>query len=470
LPNLALEITAAILVLGCWAAILPRWRRGLELFILFTPFAGLIEAHLYPAPWAVLIKDVLFAIPAYLGFALSGELGYALSGIPRSVGTILLFFVAVILVQSFNPSGPGLLATLVGLKVWLFYVPMILLGRAYVRNRASLLRLTRLMTCLVWLPCAAGILEWMLSLAIGYQRAIGLFYGEAAAAATQGFVRFDNGLMRIPGTFAFPAQYLLYILCMFVPVLGCMALEKNARWRAIRGADLALLCVAGLMTGERGAFVMLPLLLAAFYALRRGALGLVWAGLGLIAALFLVLSVSGIDPEGLLHMESDLSQSYAVSQGSEIKDAFAWLGGGVGSDTGAARVVSEDLAPTRGFEGYYAESLAELGVVGLAVALAIQVALLLSALSVRAMIAGTDIKPYAEAAAAFIALALVYNYKGPVVRLDPANMLYWLFAGMLFSLPQAIAVEGRDQPIFFDALTFPQSSASAVARLRSTQI
>jgi hypothetical protein len=33
---------------------------------------------------------------------------------------------------------------------------------------------------------------------------------------------------------------------------------------------------------------------------------------------------------------------------------------------------------------------------------------------------------------------LIYNYKGAVIALDPANMLYWLFGGVLFSLPEVI--------------------------------
>ena len=199
-----LEVIAGVLLVAfAWAIILPRWRLGLELYTLVIPFAGAIELWLYRFSWAVLIKDILFAMPAYIGFALSGEARSALAGIPRSFGAIVLLFVGIVLVQAFNPSGPGLLVTLVGLKVWLFYLPMLLLGRAYVRDEASLLRLSRLMIGLIWLPCSVGILQWLLSLALGYQYAISLFYGAAARNATQGFARFNNGLMRIPSTFAF---------------------------------------------------------------------------------------------------------------------------------------------------------------------------------------------------------------------------------------------------------------------------
>jgi len=428
---------AAILGLVCWGAIIPRWRRGLELYILFIPFAGAVELWLYPASWAVLIKDFLFAIPAYIGFALSGELGSALAGIPRSFGAIVLLFVGIVLVQAFNPSGPGLLPTLVGLKVWLFYVPMLLLGRAYVRDEASLLRLSRLMIGLIWLPCSVGILQWLLSLALGYQYAISLFYGPAAISATQGFARFNNGLMRIPATFAFVTQYLLYILCMFVPVLGCSALEQDPGWQKLRTASLILLCVAAFMSGSRAAFILVPVLLFVFYELRRGAVGFIWAGILVATVLGLALSVSQVDRTGLLHMETDLSENYAVGQLGEIQEALAqtWLGRGVGADTGAAHVVSDDPSQSAAFEGFYAKAVAELGIAGCLIVIAAQMMCLIVAASVRSRCQQTVVAPYCDAIMAFTLLVLVYGYKGSVLSLDPMNMLYWLLGGVLFSLP-----------------------------------
>jgi hypothetical protein len=432
-----LVLVGLLLLAACWGVIIPRWRLGLELFILFIPFAGAVELRLYQFSWAVLIKDFLFAMPAYIGFALSGEVGSALAGIPRSFGAIVLLFVGIVLVQAFNPSGPGLLATLVGLKVWLFYLPMLLLGRAYVRDEASLLRLSRLMIGLVWLPCSVGILQWLLSLALGYQYVIGLFYGAAAAAATQGFSRFNNGLMRIPATFAFPTQYFVYVLCMFVPALGSVATEQRPLWSRARAASVPLLCIAGFMTGERAAFVMIPLLLGSFYLLRRGALGVVWAAFALVVFLLVTLSISGVDPTGLLHMEADLTQGYATGQLDEFKQALeqTWIGRGVGSSTGAARLVNDDPSQLVGFEGLYAQAISELGIAGCLILIAVQVGLLLVAESVRSSLQGTKEEPYCNAIFALVFVVMIYNYKGPVLSLDPANMLYWLFGGVLLSLP-----------------------------------
>ena len=142
-------------------------------------------------------------------------------------------------------------------------------------------------------------------------------------------------------------------------------------------------------------------------------------------------------------METDLTQGYATGQAGEIADALrlTWVGRGVGTSTGAARVAKDDPTEFVGFEGYYAKAVAELGITGCAIVIGLQVALLLSALHTRGQLAEAAIRSYSDAIAACILLFLIYSYKGPVLHLDPADMLYWLFVGVLFSLPGAEAMD-----------------------------
>ena len=438
---------AFLLVSVIWVAVLLRWRRGIELSLLFMPIAGAVELWLYPAAWGVLVKDILFIAPAYIGFAMSGEFGSALKDIPKPFLTTVLLFAGIILVQAFNPDGPGLVATLIGLKVWLWYIPVFLLGTAYVRDKASLLRLSRLIIGLIWLPCIIGIIQWLLSLAIGYHQAIQMFYGAAAVVATQEFARFKSvGLMRIPSTFSFATQYLDYLLCMFVPVLGCASLEDNPFWRKLRVLSLVLICIAGFMTGERAAFAMIPIVLGVFYLLRRGALGILWVGVLVAAALIVVLSISGIDPTNLLQMETNLSEQYTNTQADEIVRAIhlTWIGRGVGTSTGAVRDAT-DSGENPMFEGYYAKAVAELGIAGCILAIATQLSVIILALRARSYFRGTELEPYCDAIAALAVVCLIYSYKGPIMSLDPPDSLYWLFAGMLFSFPRVARQQAAEK-------------------------
>ena len=175
------------------------------------------------------------------------------------------------------------------------------------------------------------------------------------------------------------------------------------------------------MTGSRAAFVMIPLMLFAYYLLRRGALGVLWAGLMMMGLFAVMLAISGIDLTGLTQMETELTQGYATGQAGEIADALrlTWVGRGVGTSTGAARVAKDDPTEFVGFEGYYAKAVAELGISGCAIVIGLQVALLLSALRTRGQLAETAARPYSDAIAACILLFLIYSYKGPVLHLDP---------------------------------------------------
>ena len=212
-------------------------------------------------------------------------------------------------------------------------------------------------------------------------------------------------------------------------------------WQSLRKASLALLCIAGFMSGERSAFVAIPGVLLTFHQLRKGAVGVIWAGLLIASLLGFMLSISQVDPTGLLHMETELTQGYAVSQAGVLGDALrlTWLGRGLGTSTGAARVVSDDPEEFPDFESYYAKAVAELGLLGFALVVSLQLFFWFWAVRILRWSTGTAEESYAAALAACVAVVFILNYKGALLDLDPVNMLYWLFAGVLFSLPTICA-------------------------------
>lgn len=443
--KLILVILAAALVLGMWLRVIRDWRLGLALFLLYTPISGAVQLSLFPAPWAVLIKDLAFALPAYIGFANSGEFTESIDRLPPSLLTMLAVLMGLVLAQALNPWGPGLLPTLIGLKVWLFYLPMLLLGWCYVRDARSLLRLSRLLTGLVWLPCLVGIAQYFLALNYGSRYAISRFYGEAAAlAATQGFTRFnDVGLIRIPATFAFPAQYLNYILCMFVPVLGAAKIEPSWRWLRLRAVSVWLLCAAGFTTGTRAAFVVIPAMMLLFFLLRSRLAGVVPAA-ALIGSVFLAIVLAvGIDVPKLVHMETELTDTYSkdIAAGM-LLDALnkTWIGLGVGSNTGAARFGVANAETFTLFENYYAKTVDELGIVGLIVVVLLHGGMILYAFRARRRLVGTPLQAYCDAAVAFFVIIFLYDFKGFLLDFDPLNALYWLYVGVMLALP---ALEAR---------------------------
>ena len=441
--SLKLILLGSIGLLGLfasWLCIFQNWRRGVIAFLLYTPISGAIELWLFPSPWPVLFKDICFAVPLYLAFFLSGEGATACRNVPRSIATILSLFVLLVIAQMLNPFNSnlvGLLAPLIGAKVWLFYVPMLLVGMQYIDSAQRLLTLSRLLLCLAWIPCVVGLLQYALSQTIGYERTMTMFYGDAALAATQQFTTFAVGLKRIPSTFSFVAQYLSFILCMLVPALGLRSLESVARWRQMRTGTVWLLCVAGALCGARAAFVMIPLLLGIFYFCKGGFVALLLPALLLATSLYVVLTIAGIDISGLADLEGSLVSHYSVESQTSFIDATAssaLLGEGVGSNTNEAqRFVKEESI--RGVENYYAKIVFELGIVGLVIVPLAQLSLIRFGIRSHLKLTNRELKPYSDAITSLLILIFIYDAKGQAIDFDPLNMFYWFFGGIMLRLP-----------------------------------
>jgi hypothetical protein len=425
---------------ACWFWILRKWQRGLDVFLFYTPISGAIQLLLFPASWPVLIKDILFVSPMYIAFLASGHAAATWQQAPKAITTTVMLFIGLVILQMFNPFNSeltGVVAPLIGAKVWLFYVPMIFVGIAYVDTQETLIRLSRMMLCLPWLPCLLGIVQYAMSQVLGYERTMHMFYGDAALAATQQLTTFKVGLMRIPSTFSSVTQYSNFILCSFVPALGLKSLETDPRWRRLCLATVCVLCVAGALCGARVIFVAIPFLLGVFYFLKGGFTNLILPGLVLVAGLYAVLSAAGIDVSGLANLETELVGHYSMESQETFIDATsttAFLGEGVGSNTGEAQqFVKEGMI--RGVENYYAKIVIELGIVGLIIISLIHFILIYLGIQSYHQLKDTDLGDYAAIITALLILTSVYDAKGIAIDFDPLNMLYWLFAGIVIRLP-----------------------------------
>ena len=61
----------------------------------------------------------------------------------------------------------------------------------------------------------------------------------------------------------------------------------------------------------------------------------------------------------------------------------------------------------------------------------------------RRLIDDPAIRAVAGSFIAFVVWVSIYMTKGPVIDLDPINVYFWLYVGILFGLPNLIVAEGR---------------------------
>lgn len=453
------QIAAALVVAAVALALGARsWRASMYGLLFYLPVSGIPIIVLYPdtSP-ALLAKDVLFVLPAYVGFA-----AYALRNGPRPGprprGKILLVLLALTVVgQTANAALTNPLVGLIGAKVWLGYLPLYFLGFWLVRGRADLRRLLAAMSLAALVPVVVGLLEAMLIYS-GNPGVVYRFYGDAAASVTQDFAQFEyaggGSLRRISSTFSFVTQYYVFTSAMVAVVYAWWRFSLHGtRWSFSGYLAWAGVICAGFLTGARGAFVFIPLLVGLILVLEHGSRVLTPLRLLAPAAMFVAaVTVIGAGTAeiffGTINLGLEEVRDSLVGGMGKAFD-LTWAGLGAGVDTNAARYASGDAAqfPAVGgtwYESWWVKVQLELGVTGLALVLAATVAFLIGGIRAHRRLRDPRLKSVSASLFAFVLWTLIYGTKGQYLDLDPANVYFWLFAGVLmriWTLEQTEAVD-----------------------------
>ena len=422
------------------------WRKSIYGLLLFLPFVGVFSTLLYPqtAP-AVLAKDALFVAPAYLGFGLAWLRTRERMSFDGPPVVLIALLVGLVCVQAFNPALPSLLVGLVGAKIWLFYIPLIYLGYHFVSDAEDVRRLLRLLSLVAVVPATLGIIEGVL-LYTGHQSLVYSWYGGAAETVTQGYAELRIGgvdLLRVPSTFPFVAQYYVYVCSMIAVAFAWWRIEPDQVARRIAGAVLLLLVAAVFLSGARGAFVFVPILLVLILVLEpsSGRLTAWVAGAG-AAGLALAIVVVGLSLGALIpHLEQNASDQFQTLFVTGFHEAtkITTLGLGTGVDSSGARYVADVDILRSGIGGTWEESwwikgLLELGVAGMLVLFALLGTLLWRLLKGHYADRSGPLAPASAALIALLIWAVIYNVKAQYLDLDPMNVYFWLFAGIVFKI------------------------------------
>lgn len=439
---------------GLWAT---RWRWAVGALILFLPFAGALSLALSDLPWAVLLKDLLFVLPAYVGFVAAAPWQHGEDrAVPASVLAGVAFLGLITVIQAARTAVESPQVALIGLKVWPLYVPLIFLPRYMIRTRRHSDFWLRTIVATAGVPAAVGVTQAILIYA-GYADVVYGMYGENAAKVTQNFVDLgvteDFTVRRIPSTFSFVGQYYSFLFCIFPLTMALWFGDSSPAWRRIGVMSTVLIAVAGVTSGARGFLIWMPaqvitmLLLSRKWKIALGATPLV-AGLLLLANARVAGSVSAI-----LSLAWDYVFRVTYLQFEAVGGGWV-LGHGLGTNTGAARyVMGDDVQIGAGVEVWYAKQLYELGIVGLLATVALWFALLRGAFRASRDLQQSALRFAAAGLLTFFITAVGNLLKAPFIDLDPMNVYFWLFAGWLLALPSvdrhhhALRSRGKLSPV-----------------------
>ena len=433
-----------------FAAGLVSWRRSICWLLVYLPFSGVAGVLLYPrtAP-AVLVKDFVFVIPAYVGFLLRRSGDQRALPFGHATTWLLASFALLVAGQSFNPGLSSGLVAAIGAKVWLFYIPLSVLAYHMVRDRRELHRLLGLMSLAAVLPALIGVAEALL-IYTGKGALVYGAYGEAAASVTQDFAEFNlagGGLLRrVPSTFAFVAQYFAFTAAMVAVTYAWWRGAPERKGSGLRCAVWLLLLLAGFLSGARAAFLFLPFLMVIILVLEGRTARFAVARLVAPALLFVGVAVAvvGTTAGGIL--------GHVVEVGVEEFDsvfvnglrqglATTTVGLGTGVDTNAARHAfgqADRFVGVGGtwYESWYVKALLELGAAGLALLLALLGVLVATAVRNHRRLRDPALKVTSASLIGLLLWNLVFNTKAQYLDIDPMNVYFWLFLGLLLKLPE----------------------------------
>ena len=433
-----------------------NWRWSVIGLLAYMPFSGIPILALHPhAQPGVLAKDLLWVIPAYIGFFgtyIARRQQISFSGAPIIA---MVLFGMIVGIQALNPSVPEPLVAMIGIKVWLLYMPLLFLGYHLIRNEKDLRFLLGLMCTLAIVPAGIGIVEQLLIVA-GNQDTVYSLYGDAASRATQNFAEVDIGgatLRRVPSTFSFVAQYYAFTACMVAVAYGWWRGTRVRRHRAFRGAVWAMMMLAAFLSGARGAFAFIPILVVLILLLDHRPRRLRapvqmgtkrWAIGGAVAVGLGAVTVFGTSAGSLISGLFELAgtQFNKLFIGG-IRYAFdtTFLGLGTGIDTNASRYAGEDpaaglVAVTGAYwqESWWVKTVLELGVVGFILMVFLYGGLVARAVQGHLHVHDPSLRATSAGITALLIWTLLYGFKGQYIDLDPLNVYFWLFAGMLMKI------------------------------------
>ncbi|NWJ96787.1 MAG: oligosaccharide flippase family protein [Chloroflexi bacterium] len=434
-----------VAIIAFFVIFISHWRWGIYGLLLYLPFSGLPSLILYPGPPALsLIKDIVFVIPAYLGFAI-WYLNHH-RHLPFPFSKFLIYLIGslslLLVLQIFNPNlVGGLLVGILGLKVWLFYIPLYFITYYLIETKEQLIRATRLLFLLGLIPVIIGVIQAILIYTGKSDLAYSL-YGSAAATVTQDFAQFDvggdQGIMRVPSIFTFTAQYSLFVLIM-LPIGYVMWTVSNSKWYLI---GMGLIVLAGVTSGVRSMLLLVPAYMLLITILeRKWQQG--WKIILLPIVSFLVMTLLlNVEVVNLLNFTQNIAGFYGSSDGAIYLDFIrainmTLIGLGTGMSTNATRHLLPDssVGIATVVENFYAKVVVEIGIPGLIIVILLFIAILVISYKVVHSLKDKKLKIFANALFVFLFLQIFYLLKGCFLDFDPVNVYFWLFAGIMIKLP-----------------------------------
>jgi hypothetical protein len=459
----------ALLLAACAVAVacLRKWRWGFYLFLIWLMFEDLIRKYMGNNLVLFFGKDViagLVCVSLYIAIRHGREKTFR----PPFL-LFLAFFVWLGVLQVFNQNSPSIWYGLLGVKDYFYYIPLMFVGYALIRNDEDL---QKFLLANMELAGAIGVLGII-------QAIVGNSFLNPAHLAPE-LEELGNLSRATPSgqTFTLPdsvfvssGRYSEYLILAFILAMGTAGylLLHTSHHRKLVFLVLGLLGVAAFLSGNRGCFMdvfaMVLLLPIGFLwgapwrqgsvhrvskAIRRSA---IVAALGLILMFLIFPSEAGsrlefytetLLPSGSAYQLSERAWDYPVQNFLAVFAQPNWvIGNGIGTASLGVQYVAKltgQRPPSLGVEEGYGMLIIELGIIAPLLWILWTAALLWYSWKVVRRLRETRLFPIALAIFGYAFLLLypwMYASSAPYQNYI-CNAFLWLLVGVLFRLPDLL--------------------------------
>jgi hypothetical protein len=449
--------------------VLKDWRKGLYIFLGWLLFEDFARKFLGNNMAIYFAKDILLG-GVYLSFFLAKRRNENVPILRPPFLAALLAFLWFGAMQVFNPGSASLIYGALGMKLYFYYVPLLLLGYALVDSEVELRRFFMINLSLMVAITALGIVQSILGpsflnpeIPADDIRLLSQTFREAPISGV--IVYRPTSVFVSAGRFS----DMLIVAWMMVFGFGAYVLLRNARGGARLFAFLALPTMAAgcVLCASRGLFMWtlgtsivggLALLWGAPWregqakhvlrALQRAGIGVALAMVILLmtypAALMDRLAVYSetLDPSSPASELVHRTRDYPLEQLKASFDSPRWkYGFGIGTTSLGNQYVSRIFhvdPPSMSVESGFGSLIVEMGIGGLALWIVMSLAIVISSWKIVKKLKGSPAFPLGFMIFWYALLLLLpFTFLGLQPYQDfVLNAYLWLLLGVLFRLPK----------------------------------
>ncbi len=448
--------------------ILKSWRMGFYLFVIWLLFEDLIRKYLGNNMVIYFAKDVLVGL-TYLSLFIAIRRGRAKRFHPPFLLFLSLFF-WLAAIQIFNPYSPSVLYGILGMKLYFYYIPLMFVGYALIRDDRDLWRFLIMFMALAGVISAFGIIQAVVGPTFLNPRTLAPALQELGSLDKA--TPLTNQIFFLPcGVFVSAGRFAFYLLLAGILGLGAAGyfILSALRRRKVVFLGIALVALATLLSGSRGTFLWLLISTAVLtVAYRWGASmrgdqsrrlmkairqSIIFAAAGVL--IFIAFFPSAVSSRFNFYSQTLLPGSSAYQLGDrtwtypigELVKAFSEPHWFVGNGTGTASLGGQYVSKLTGsassvsVEEGYGQLILEMGILAPFLWILWTAELLRSSWKTVRALRHTRLFPVA-AAILWYAFVMLYpmTYLGLDVYENFVNSAFlWVLVGILFRLPEIVA-------------------------------